>query len=107
MNFDSLSSLHKVEWQSFDSHWYGKSKKYIQKVVKKVVNNYANKKYHNDYFDLERYLDAYDNTYCGYGSLLVKKAKNEWVHITNWDCVILDEYHFGSWRENAKELFKI
>ncbi len=34
------------------------------------------------------------------------KTKNEWVHATNWDCVILDEYHFGSWRENAKELFE-
>lgn len=34
------------------------------------------------------------------------KTKNEWVHTINWDCVILDEYHFGSWRENAKELFE-
>jgi len=34
------------------------------------------------------------------------KTKNEWVHVTNWDCVILDEYHYGSWRENAKELFE-
>ncbi|KQC06388.1 MAG: restriction endonuclease [Candidatus Cloacimonas sp. SDB] len=33
------------------------------------------------------------------------KPKNEWVHVINWDCVILDEYHFGSWRERAKELF--
>lgn len=33
------------------------------------------------------------------------KAKNEWVHATNWDCVVLDEYHYGAWRENAKELF--
>ena len=33
------------------------------------------------------------------------KAKNEWVHLTEWDCVILDEYHFGAWRENAKGLF--
>ncbi|HOZ50101.1 MAG TPA: DEAD/DEAH box helicase family protein [Candidatus Hydrogenedentes bacterium] len=33
------------------------------------------------------------------------KTKNEWVHATNWDCVILDEYHYGAWRENAKELF--
>jgi len=32
------------------------------------------------------------------------KTKNEWVHPTNWDCVILDEYHYGAWRENAKEL---
>jgi hypothetical protein len=34
------------------------------------------------------------------------KAKNEWVHATNWDCIILDEYHYGAWRENAKELFE-
>lgn len=34
------------------------------------------------------------------------KAKNEWVHTTHWDCVILDEYHYGAWRESAKELFE-
>lgn len=34
------------------------------------------------------------------------KSKNEWVHTTIWDCVILDEYHYGAWRENAKELFE-
>lgn len=34
------------------------------------------------------------------------KTKNEWVHATQWDCVILDEYHYGAWRENAKELFE-
>lgn len=34
------------------------------------------------------------------------KTKNEWVHATNWDCVIFDEYHYGAWRENAKELFE-
>ena len=34
------------------------------------------------------------------------KTKNEWVHSTRWDCVILDEYHYGAWRENAKELFE-
>ena len=34
------------------------------------------------------------------------KTKNEWVHTTNWDCVIFDEYHYGAWRENAKELFE-
>lgn len=33
------------------------------------------------------------------------KARNEWVHTTNWDIVIFDEYHFGAWRENAKNLF--
>ena len=33
------------------------------------------------------------------------KAKNEWVHTTNWDLVVFDEYHFGAWRDNAKKLF--
>ena len=33
------------------------------------------------------------------------KAKNEWLHELNWDLVIFDEYHFGAWRETAKELF--
>jgi superfamily II DNA or RNA helicase len=34
------------------------------------------------------------------------KAKNEWVHTTSWDLVIFDEYHFGAWRDIAKELFE-
>jgi len=34
------------------------------------------------------------------------KSKNEWLHTTNWDLVIFDEYHFGAWRDNAKELFE-
>ena len=34
------------------------------------------------------------------------KANNEWVHTTNWDLVIFDEYHFGAWKDNAKKLFK-
>ncbi|MGQ9752067.1 MAG: GIY-YIG nuclease family protein [Thermoanaerobaculaceae bacterium] len=34
------------------------------------------------------------------------KTKNEWVHTTHWDCVILDEYHYGAWRERAKDLFE-
>lgn len=34
------------------------------------------------------------------------KAKNEWLHAVNWDLVVFDEYHFGAWRESAKELFE-
>ncbi|MCC6729520.1 MAG: GIY-YIG nuclease family protein [Chthonomonadales bacterium] len=34
------------------------------------------------------------------------KTKNEWVHALNWDCVVLDEYHYGAWRENARDLFE-
>lgn len=55
-----------------------------------------------------------DNTLVYFGSfqdLLGKdkkgniKAKNEWLHIINWDLVIFDEYHYGAWREKPKELF--
>src|SRR6202790_5004834 len=34
------------------------------------------------------------------------KARNEWLHAVNWDLVVFDEYHFGAWRETAKELFE-
>jgi hypothetical protein len=34
------------------------------------------------------------------------KPKNEWLHTSNWDLVVFDEYHFGAWRETAKELFE-
>ncbi len=32
------------------------------------------------------------------------KLKNKWAHQIKWDCVILDEYHYGAWREHAREL---
>ncbi len=44
--------------------------------------------------------------YLGRNSVGGIKPKNEWVHITNWDCVVFDEYHYGAWRENAKDLFE-
>lgn len=44
--------------------------------------------------------------YLGKNSAGGIKLKNEWVHEIKWDCVILDEYHYGAWRENAKELFE-
>ncbi len=34
------------------------------------------------------------------------KPKNEWLHKEEWDLVIFDEYHFGAWRDTAKELFE-
>lgn len=34
------------------------------------------------------------------------KKKNRWAHKIEWDCIIYDEYHFGAWRETAKELIK-
>jgi hypothetical protein len=44
--------------------------------------------------------------YLGKNSAGGIKARNEWVHTTNWDCVVFDEYHYGAWRDTAKELFE-
>lgn len=32
------------------------------------------------------------------------KKHNEWIHKEEWDMVIQDEYHYGAWRDSAKEL---
>ena len=32
------------------------------------------------------------------------KARHKKMHETLWDCIYVDEYHFGAWRESAKEL---
>lgn len=34
------------------------------------------------------------------------KARNEFIHLEDWDLVIFDEYHFGAWKEKAKQLFE-
>lgn len=33
------------------------------------------------------------------------KPRNEEIYLINWDCIILDEYHFGAWRDSAKDLY--
>ena len=32
------------------------------------------------------------------------KEHNEDLHLTEWDCIVLDEYHFGAWQGAAKEV---
>lgn len=34
------------------------------------------------------------------------KPKHKWLTELEWDLVIFDEYHFGAWRDTAKELFE-
>jgi hypothetical protein len=34
------------------------------------------------------------------------KPRNEWIHTIHWDLVVFDEYHFGAWRDTARELFE-
>ena len=34
------------------------------------------------------------------------KTHNEWIHTTVWDLIIFDEYHFGAWKNRAKDLFE-
>ena len=33
------------------------------------------------------------------------KERLEAAHLIDWDCIILDEYHFGAWNAAAKELY--
>lgn len=33
------------------------------------------------------------------------KARNETLHLIAWDCIVIDEYHFGAWRDSARELY--
>ena len=33
------------------------------------------------------------------------KATNEWLQDVDWDCIVLDEYHFGAWGKRAKEFY--
>ncbi|WP_423222708.1 restriction endonuclease [Candidatus Amarolinea aalborgensis] len=34
------------------------------------------------------------------------KPRHEWLRNVSWDLVVFDEYHFGAWRDTAKELFE-
>jgi hypothetical protein len=34
------------------------------------------------------------------------KARHQWLTELPWDLVVFDEYHFGAWRDAAKELFE-
>ena len=33
------------------------------------------------------------------------KERLEAAHLVDWDCIVLDEYHFGAWNAAAKELY--
>lgn len=33
------------------------------------------------------------------------KATNEWIQTVSWDCIVLDEYHYGAWGKNAKSFY--
>ncbi|MBB1517399.1 GIY-YIG nuclease family protein [Tessaracoccus sp. MC1679] len=33
------------------------------------------------------------------------KVKNEVIHLIDWDAIVLDEYHFGAWRDSARALY--
>ncbi len=34
------------------------------------------------------------------------KENNIEINLIDWDCIILDEYHFGAWRDNAKKIIE-
>lgn len=71
-----------------------------------VSNNSADMKL--EQVDINKQIVCFGSfqDYLGKNSAGGIKAKNEIVHKIDWDLVILDEYHYGAWRENAKELFE-
>ena len=41
----------------------------------------------------------------GRNSLGGIKATNEWIQSVDWNCIVLDEYHYGAWGKNAKNYY--
>ena len=33
------------------------------------------------------------------------KEHNESIYLIDWECIVLDEYHFGAWRDSARDLY--
>lgn len=77
----------------------------------------SNKDAHNNNINIDQQFDATDSSkpivvFGSFQDLLGTnesggiKAKNEFIHLVDWDLVIFDEYHFGAWRENSKKLFE-
>lgn len=33
------------------------------------------------------------------------KRHNENLYLIDWDCIVVDEYHFGAWRSSARDLY--
>lgn len=79
-----------------------KSQSCIKRVVKNIVKNYSKKKYHNDYFNLNEWFDDYYGDYKGYESLVVKKARNEWL---NNKFIMLMKYQKEETLEELKKYF--
>lgn len=84
---DLLSHVDFEGWQFISKH-----------SIDTAVESLDNKKPIVCFGSFQDYLGKNTNT----GGI---KTKNEWVHATVWDCIIFDEYHFGAWRESAKDLF--
>ena len=34
------------------------------------------------------------------------KVTNEWLKTIDWDCIVLDEYHYGAWGKHAKDFYE-
>jgi len=85
-------------WSDLESHVDFDGWQYLSKATGTDPTT-ASKKYPLVYFGSFQDLLGKDKS----GNI---KAKNSWLHETNWDLVVFDEYHFGAWRDKAKELFE-
>ena len=65
-----------------------------------IVGNYGGSNNPLDYYG------TVESNHLGKNSAGGIKIKNKWAHKIKLDCIILDEYHYGSWRDTAKELYE-
>ena len=68
-----------------------------------ISNNYPNNKKINKSKPLVCFGSFQD--YTGRNKSGNIKSKNEWAHEFNWDCIILDECHYGTWNDRTKETY--
>ncbi|MEI6481675.1 MAG: GIY-YIG nuclease family protein, partial [Candidatus Saccharibacteria bacterium] len=113
--FTSYQLAKKMEWKrvlvltfkpAVENAWEEDLKSHVdfegwQFISNHTINNV-------DELDQDRPIVAFGSfqDYLGKNKAGGIKAKNEWVHKTNWDAVVFDEYHYGAWRESARDLFE-
>jgi hypothetical protein len=113
--FTSYQLAKKMEWKrvlvltfkpAVENAWEEDLKSHIDFEGWQFISNHSINKV--DELDQDRPIVAFGSfqDYLGKNKAGGIKAKNEWVHKTDWDAVVFDEYHYGAWRESARDLFE-
>jgi len=113
--FTSYQLAKKLEWKrvlvltfkpAVENAWEEDLKSHVDFEGWQFISNHSINNV--DELDQDRPIVAFGSfqDYLGKNKAGGIKAKNEWVHKTDWDAVVFDEYHYGAWRESARDLFE-